>query len=128
MKLKKYFEETKGTGILATANDAGEVDVAIYSRPHVMDEGTIAFIMADRLSHTNLQSNGRAAYLFKEGGGGRTGKRLYLTWLREEKNSPLIEELRRTHRDMAPGEDSFLVFFRVDQERPLVGDQPGDGQ
>lgn len=32
--LKFYFENTKGTGVLATADSDGKVDAAIYSRPH----------------------------------------------------------------------------------------------
>ena len=35
-KLKAYFESTKGTGILATADSNGKVDAAIYSRPHFL--------------------------------------------------------------------------------------------
>ncbi|MCP4118452.1 MAG: hypothetical protein GY737_24255 [Desulfobacteraceae bacterium] len=30
--------------------------VGIYSRPHVMEDGSIAFIMRDRLSHKKLES------------------------------------------------------------------------
>jgi hypothetical protein len=45
MTLKEYFNSTKGTGILATADSAGRTDAAIYSRPHIMDDGSLAFIM-----------------------------------------------------------------------------------
>ena len=54
MNLENYFENVKGTGVLATADGQGRVDVALYSKPHFMDDGTIAFIMADRLTHHNL--------------------------------------------------------------------------
>ena len=57
MDLKTYFSQHKGAGILATADASGKVDVAVYARPHVKDDETIAFIMRDRLSHQNLQSN-----------------------------------------------------------------------
>ena len=57
MSLQKYFDEKTGLGILSTADAHGVVNSAVYSRPHVMDEHTIAFIMANRLSHENLQSN-----------------------------------------------------------------------
>jgi hypothetical protein len=68
MDLYEYFEGAKGLGVLATADDQGRVDVAVYASPHVMDDSTITFIMADRLTHHNLQSNAHAAYLFKEDG------------------------------------------------------------
>jgi len=61
--LKDYFEATKGTGVLATADSSGKVDAAVYSRPHFMEDGSIAFIMRDRLTHHNLQSNPHATFL-----------------------------------------------------------------
>ena len=57
MELKDYFENTEGSGILATADSDGKVDTAIYARPHFLEDGTMAWIMRDRLTHLNLQSN-----------------------------------------------------------------------
>jgi len=124
MNLSDYFETTQGTGILATSNSVGQVDVAIYARPHVTDENTVAFIMRPRLSHENIQSNPHAAYMFIEKGEGYKGRRLYLTKLREETDPALIESLRRKDRktDVKSDEKSFLVYFHVDKIRPLVGD------
>jgi len=127
MKRSEYFEKTKGTGILATANATGEVDAAVYARPHFIDEQTIAFIMADRLSHRNLQSNPHATYLFVELGEGYRGKRLYLTKIAEETDPQKIQALRRRPLPAECGVESearFLVHFRVDHVRPLVGDSP----
>ena len=42
MDLGEYFEKNEGLGVLATADAQGNVDAAIYARPHVMDEGTSA--------------------------------------------------------------------------------------
>ena len=121
MSLKNYFETVKGLGILSTADSDGKVDAAVYSRPHFMEDGTVAWIMRDRLSHHNLQSNPHATYLFKEEGAGYKGKRLYLTRVREEKNTELLESLRRRKNAYRDGKDRFLVFFKLDQELPLVG-------
>ena len=66
----EYFKNTKGIGVLSTADDSGKVNSAIYSRPHILDDGGIAFIMRDRLTHHNLTENPRAAYLFVEEGPG----------------------------------------------------------
>jgi hypothetical protein len=121
MGLAEYFEKAKGVGVLATADSAGKVDAAIYGRPHIMDEETVAFIMADRLTHHNLQSNPHAAYLFKEEGSGYNGKRLFLTKIKEEKNTELIKKLRRRASSESTDRDSFLVHFHVDKVLPLVG-------
>lgn len=125
MDLAEYFESSKGRGILATADKSGAIGIAVYSRPHFMEDGTIAFIMADRLSHKNLQSNPQAAYLFMEEGPRYKGKRLFLTKLREEKDSELIPKLRRRKGYTIPDEDKdkpvFLVYFRIDKVLPLIG-------
>ncbi len=125
MNLNDYFESTRGLGILATADSDGNVNMAVYSRPHVIDDETIAFIMGDRRSHRNLLANPRASFLFREGDAGYAGMRLYIEKIREEKNSPLIDDLRRKKRaESAKVEDAdrFLVFFRITGRRPLVGD------
>ncbi len=126
MSLKEYFDNTKGFGVMSTADKEGRVDAAIYSRPHVMEDGTIAFVMNDRLTHHNLQSNPRAAYLFREAAEGFKGKRLLLKKVREEKDSELLYKLKR--RAYTSGKESqgpkFLVFFTVEKELPLIG--PGE--
>ena len=121
--LKQYFETTKGFGVLATADSKGQVDAAVYARPHVMEDGTIASIMSDRLTHENLKTNPHAAYLFLEEGRGYRGKRLFLTKVREEEDSELIDELcRRCYpSELEAKEPRFLVVFHVDKELPLIG-------
>jgi len=121
MDLKEYFESTEGLGVLATADSEGRVDTAVYARPHFMEDGTIAMIMRERLSHHNLQSNPHAAYLFHEKGSGYKGKRLFLTKVREEQDTELLRSLRRRQYIDERDEVQFLVFFRIDKELPLVG-------
>ena len=121
MDLKEYFEDTQGSGILATADGDGKVDAAIYARPHFMDDGTVALIMRDRLSHHNLQSNSHACYMFIEKGPGYKGKRFFLTKVREEQDSELLQSLRRRQYINEKDEAKFLVFFKIDKELPLVG-------
>jgi len=120
MDLKTYYENTEGYGILATSDSTGKVDAAIYSRPHCMDDGSIALIMRDRLTHHNLQSNPHACYMFIEKGPGYKGKRLFLSKVREEQDSELLQKLRRRQYIDDTDESKFLVFFTVDQELPLV--------
>ena len=124
MDIHQYFENAKGLGVLATADDNGQVDVAVYSRPHIMDDTTIAFIMPDRLTHHNLQSNAHAAYLFKEDGPGYKGVRLFLIKLREEQDSELLHSIRRKKYASEKGEEEksrFLVLFTVEKTLPLIG-------
>ena len=122
MTLREYFESVKGRGVLATADADGKVDAAIYATPHFIGDETIAFIMRDRLTHNNLQSNFHAAYLFMESGGGFAGKRLFLTKTREEQDSELLHSIRRKEYPGDEKEPKFLVFFQIDKVLPLIGD------
>ena len=83
MKLEQYFASTKGTGVMSTCDGKGEVNSAIYSRPHVEGKKEVTFIMLDRRSHVNLMENKHACYLFLEEGHAYQGLRLYLTFLEE---------------------------------------------
>jgi hypothetical protein len=127
MDLREYFENAKGKGVMSTADSNGMVTAAVYARPHVMDDGSVAFIMADRLTHKNLGSNPHAVYLFIEAGGKYVGKRLYLTKLKEEENSPLISTLRRRERCPVDEEymkkNRYLVYFKIDKTLPLIGEK-----
>jgi hypothetical protein len=129
MNLKDYFENVQGHGILATADASAKVNMALFSRPHCLDDGTLAFIMSQRLTHANLQVNPQAAYLFMETGAGYKGKRLYLTKVGEEQDTELLKSLRRRayspEREKAAG-PRYLVFFKVDKELPLVGSGEGE--
>ena len=125
MELSEYFEQAKGLGVLATVNGCGHVDTALYSRPHFMEDGTVAFVMKNRLSHANLQANPFASYLFVEKGPGYRGKRLYLRKVGEEQGSERLHRLRRRQAlsDIDPNDNPhFLVFFELEQVRSLVGD------
>ena len=124
MDFREYFENVKGFGVLATADDKGHVDVAVYASPHVMDEKNIAFIMPDRLTHRNLQSNSHASYLFREKDAGYKGVRLFLNKVREEKDSELLYSIRRKKYACEKGAEEssrFLVFFAIDKVLPLIG-------
>jgi len=85
-----------------------------------MDEETVAFIMADRLTHNNLQSNPHAAYLFMEPGEKLSGKRLFLTKIKEEKDSELLYAIRRKSYGNDKG-GRYLVYFKIDKILPLIG-------
>jgi hypothetical protein len=120
MDLKAYFESAKGIGVLATADAAGKVDAAVYSRPHFLEENTLAFIMRDRLTHHNLQSNPHATFLFLEKGPGYDGKRLFLKKVREENNPELVRKIKRRKSTEEDEEPKFIVYFAVERVLPLI--------
>ena len=126
MELKEYFENKKGFGVLSTVDGPGKVNAAVYSRPHFTEDGLLAFVMRDRLTHNNLGSNPHAVYLFKEDGAGYNGRRLYLRKVREVEDAELIASLVRRNylADREGSESRFLVYFKLEKELPLIG--PGE--
>jgi hypothetical protein len=127
MKLSEYFGKTKGRGVIATSDSKGKVATAVYGRPHFINEKTVAFIMADRLMHKNLQSNPYACYLFMESKERYVGKRLYLTKIKEEKDRALIDKIRREEScpvyEVYRDKIRYLVYFHIDKLLPLIGDK-----
>lgn len=127
MNLSEYFENVTGHGVLATADAEGKVNAAIYSRPHFIDEETIAYIMTERLTHENLRSNPHAAYIFIEAGEKFVGKRLYLSRIKEESDPEAIAKIRWRKSYTIPegqqNEKRYLVYLRIDKVLPLIGGQ-----
>ena len=119
MKLSEYFEQASGLSILSTADSAGVVNAAVYSKPH--------FIVADKLTHHNIQQNPSAAFLFKESGEKYAGRRLYLTRTKEIQDPQLVGEMRRKKYAEASGkysnENKFVVYFKIEKVLPLIGDK-----
>jgi hypothetical protein len=124
MKLKDYFEKTKGISILSTSDMNGKVTTAIYSIPRVLDDNRIAFIMRERLTYHNLQTNPHAAFMFIEENAGYQGIRLFLKKTGEDNDTELIAKM--TRRSLSPEEDKqkgpkHLVIFNVEMILPLIG-------
>jgi hypothetical protein len=127
MKLSEYFEKTQGMGVLATTDAAGQVNQAIYGRPHFPDDDdneTCSFIMSNRLSHDNVRHNPSAAYLFIEKGEDYVGKRLWLTVIGEETDPEKIKAVRRRNiPTISEEEGKYLVQFHIEAVRPLIGNE-----
>jgi hypothetical protein len=124
MNLSDYFSNSRGVGVLSTADAQGRVDAAVYARPHTMDDGCLAMIMRERLTHKNLQENPYAAYLFIENVPGYQGVRLLLKKIREDQDQELISRLTRrsltSEEDQAKG-SKFIVYFKVEKILKLIG-------
>jgi hypothetical protein len=125
MNLDSYFENVKGVGVLATSDEKGKVDAAIYARPYVIDEKIIALSMMERRSYSNVMANPNACFLFMERGEGYKGYRFYLKQKGEETDEDNIKMLKKMHNimDMPANEKKHLVYFVIKQVRPLIGDK-----
>jgi hypothetical protein len=123
MKLQEYFSGKSGVGVISTSNRNGEVNSAVYAKPHVTGKDTVAFIMRDKLTRANLQKNTGANYLFIERDQGFKGVRLNLTMTGEVQDKDVIAALsRRSSVDEGDNNDRFLVSFSVNKVLTLIGD------
>ncbi len=122
MRLQDYFSGNAGVGVISTSNKNGEVNSAVYAKPHVTGKDTVAFITRDKLTRANLLENPKANYLFIEHEHGFKGVRLYLTMTGEVQDEELIAALsRRKSSNEGDGTERFLVSFTVDKALALVG-------
>jgi len=123
MGIQEYFEGKNGLGIISTADAEGEVNSAVYFRPQFMDEGTVAFVMRDRLTRANLNINPYDRYIFVENVQIYKGKWLHLKKVGEERETDRMCALKRkTGVEGKNDKDDprHLIFFELQRELPLV--------
>ncbi len=121
MKISEYLDNNSGIGILSTASSDGEVNGAVYARPHVVAPDKVAFIMRERLSRANIKQNAHAHYLFLEEGAKSNGIRLQLDMLEESDDPEVIRRLSRREPRSDDEERRYLVTFRVRKALSLLG-------
>ena len=121
MNLKDYFSNTAGLGILSTAHSSGTVNSAVYARPHFLGDDQVTFIMRDRLTRANLQSNPSANYMFVQRSGGLTGLRINLRKISESNDQEQIAKLSRRNKNLESDELRYLVSFKVEKVLSLIG-------
>ena len=111
--------------LLGDYNADGIVDAAVYSRPHIVDDETVSFVMAENRSYANVTGNPSALYLFHgkcDGPERYDGVRLTLEMLRISDKPVTMTALRR-HHSSGDTTNRHLVYFKVVEVRPLVGDE-----
>lgn len=122
MNLHDYFKGKSGFGVISTSNNQGEVNSAVYAKPHITDDNTIAFIMRDRLTRKNVNENPHANYMFIEHNQGFHGIRLSLTMVSESQDQEQIQSLsRRSTAGDSDDAERYLVTFTVNKALMLVG-------
>lgn len=124
MELEQYFEDDKGLGVMATADGNGEVNTAIYARPHI-ENGYALFVMREKKTHANIRENPAANYLYVADNKTFTGIRMYLTFQNDTDDPAKVEKYRRRNSPVDEALDKerlHLVSFKIDKVLSLVGD------
>jgi hypothetical protein len=123
MKLAELFP-VGGKGVIATAGAGGVVNTAIYARPHIIDDETLAWGMTDGRSYANLKENPHASYLYLAPVNSFSGWRLTLELKKIEESGELLETIRKSTKEIVGPEAGVMVkhvgYFRVTEVRPLI--------
>lgn len=67
-ELMELFNKRPRIGALATTDDKGNVNVAVFGSPHMLDHDTIVMGIGNNRSYRNLQANPKAAFIIMEPG------------------------------------------------------------
>lgn len=123
MKLAELFPEG-GRGVIATADASGQVNTAVYTMPHVIDEETLAWGMTRGRTHDNLLANPNASYLYLAPSRGGNGWRLTLQLQDIQDSGQMLDEIREHASRIAPAQAGeavrYVAKFKVNEIRPLV--------
>ena len=130
-KVMEMFNRETRIGALATADKKGDVNVAVFGSPRMIDENTVIMGIGENRSYRNLQENPKASFLVIEPGGSPAewgGARLYLEVESFERYGEVLDSLRARIRKVAGSRSADAVVaairFTVTEVRPLIAPGP----
>ena len=119
--LEKLFSK-KGIGIMGTADGEGWVNMAIYTPPIIMDEGTLVFGATQRLTYENLTQNPKAMFLYVVPETWE-GVRIRMRLVKDETGGEMLETCKKRFQAMnyttLAREICHAFHFQVEEIRPL---------
>ena len=123
----EFFNKRPRIGTLSTANRNGDVNVAVFGSPQMIDENTVVMGIGRNRSFRNLQENPKAAFIVVEPG--KTvmdweGARVYLEVMDIESGGGFFEEVKEGIAKAAGKAAADMIHaairFRVTEVRPIV--------
>lgn len=126
-QVMEMFNRKTRIGALATANDEGDVNAAVFGSPRMIDEDTIIMAIGDNRSLQYLQQNPKASFIVIEPGDSPTdwkGARLYLEIDAFERYGELLDSFRANIRKIAGDKSANAIVaairFKITDVRPLI--------
>jgi hypothetical protein len=127
----RMFNKQARIGALATSNKQGDVNVAVFGSPRMIDEDTVIMAIGDNRSQSYLKENPKASFIVVEPGETRNdwkGARLYLEVDSMEGYGELLDSMRSKIRkiggDAAADAIKAAIRFKVVDVRPLIAPGP----
>ncbi len=126
-EVMQMFNKETRIGSLATVNQNGDVNAAVFGSPRMIDDETVIMAIGDNRSFRNLQENPRATFLVVEPGDSPAswkGVRLYLTMDSFERYGELLDSFREKIRKVAGNQSADAIVaalrFKITDVRPLI--------
>ena len=126
-KVMEMFNRKTRIGALATADNSGNVNAAVFGSPRMIDEDTVIMAIGDNRSYQYLQENPKASFIVIEPGDSPMqwkGIRLYLELDSYERYGELLDSFRENIRKMAGDQSADAIVaalrFKITDIRPLV--------
>jgi hypothetical protein len=126
-KLMEMFNRKTRIGVLATSNENGDVNTAVFGSPRMIDENTVIMAIGNNRSFQYLQENPKASFIVVETGDSPQewkGARVYIEMSGFERYGELLDSFRNKIRDAAGEESANAIIaairFRILDVRPLI--------
>ena len=126
-EVMEFFNNRPRNCLLCTANKNGDVNVAAYGTPKMIDENTVAFAARDRRSYQYLMENPKAAIIIVEPGEIKPDSkavRVYLELIAVETEGELMNQFKEAVASRAGKEAAdalqAAMRFEITEVRPLI--------
>ena len=126
-ELMALFNKWPRIGTLSTANKLGDVNVAVFGSPRMIDENTVVMGIGENRSFRNLQRNPKAVFVVMEPG--QTvmdwkGARVYLEAIDMETSGEFYNQIKQDIAKAAGKQAADMIHaairFRITEVRPIV--------
>ncbi|MFC1867188.1 pyridoxamine 5'-phosphate oxidase family protein [Thermodesulfobacteriota bacterium] len=126
-EVMEFFNKRPRNCFISTANSKGDVNVAVYGSPQMIDENTVIFGIGNKRSYQYLRENSKAAIIVTEPGEithDSIAVRLYLDVVSIDTEGDLYEEVKagvakRAGKEAADGFQA-AIRLKITEVRPLI--------
>jgi len=126
-ELMALFNKYPRIGTLSTANTEGEVNVAVFGSPRMIDENTVIMGIGQNRSFRNLERNPKAVFIVMEQGEtvmDWKGSRVYLEATDMETEGNFYNEIKHSITKAAGKQAADMIHaairFKITEVRPIV--------
>jgi len=126
-ELMAMFNKRPRIGTLSTADMNGNVNVAVFGSPQMVDEETVVMGIGKNRPLVHLKENPRAAFIVMEPGetvADWSGARVYLEAQTVDQEGEFYEDIKANIAKMAGQEAARMIFagvrFKITEVRPIL--------